>query len=203
MQNTLAIMAKAPAMGRVKTRLAKDVGAVEATRFYRVALACLIRRLGKDPRWTTLIAASPDTHAVPHAPWLQDADAVVPQGDGDLGARMQRVFELAPPGPVVIVGSDIPDISSRHIAQAFAALGSSDAVLGPSADGGYWLVGQKRMPRILEPFGNVEWSSGRERDQTVANFGDARVALLSELSDVDSGVDHTRWREAEGVYKLR
>jgi len=193
MQNTLAIMAKAPAMGRVKTRLAMDVGAVEATRFYRVALARLIRRLGKDPRWTTLIAASPDTHAVPHASWLQDADAVVPQGDGDLGARMQRVFDLAPPGPVVIVGSDIPDISSRHIVQAFSALGSSDAVLGPSADGGYWLVGQKRMPRILEPFGNVEWSSGRERDQTVANFGDARVAMLGELSDVDNGHDHARW----------
>ncbi len=200
MQKTLVIMAKAPAMGRVKTRLAKDVGPVEATRFYRVALARLVRRLGSDPRWKTVIAASPDTHAVPSAPWLEGADAVVPQGEGDLGARMQRVFDLAPPGPVVIVGSDIPEISSIHIAWAFRALGDNDAVIGPSVDGGYWLVGQKRMPRVLAPFGNVDWSSGRERDQTLANFGKASVAILAELSDVDSGADHASWRKVEGVH---
>ncbi len=203
MQNTLAIMAKAPAMGRVKTRLAKDVGLVEATRFYRVALARLIRRLAADPRWRTVIAASPDTQALPDQIWLQDADAVVPQGEGDLGARMQRVFDTAPKGPVVIIGSDIPDISAHHIAHAFKALGNNDAVMGPSVDGGYWLIGQKRMPKVLWPFANVDWSSGKERDQTLANFGKARVAMLDELSDVDSGRDHTRWRKAEGIRFLR
>lgn len=198
MQNTLAIMAKAPAMGRVKTRLARDVGSVEATRFYSVALARLIRRLARDPRWQTVIAASPDTKAHPNERWLQNADAVVPQGEGDLGARMQRVFDNAPHGPVVIIGSDIPDISARHIAQAFKALGNNDAVMGPSVDGGYWLIGQKRMPKVLAPFDNVEWSSGRERDQTIANFGEAQVALLGELSDVDSGADHAKWQMQTG-----
>jgi rSAM/selenodomain-associated transferase 1 len=203
MQNTLAIMAKAPAMGRVKTRLAKDVGLVEATRFYRVALARLIRRLAADPRWQTVVAASPDTQALPDQRWLQNADAVVPQGEGDLGTRMQRVFDTAPKGPVVIIGSDIPDISAHHIAQAFKALGNNDAVMGPSVDGGYWLIGQKRMPKVLMPFENVEWSSGKERDQTLANFGSARVGMLNELSDVDSGVDHAGWRKAEGVLGFR
>ena len=198
MQKTLVIMAKAPAMGRVKTRLARDVGPVEATRFYRVALARLIRRLASDPRWRTVVAASPDAQALPRENWLQDAHAVVPQGTGDLGVRMQRVFDTAPIGSTVIVGSDIPDISTRHIAQAFKALGSSDAVIGPSVDGGYWLVGQKRMPRVLKPFGNVDWSSGREREQTLANFGNARVAMLGELSDVDNGADHARWRRCSG-----
>lgn len=203
MQNTLAIMAKAPAMGRVKTRLAKDVGPVEATRFYRVALARLIRRLAADPRWKTVVAASPDTQALPDQRWLQNADAVVPQGEGDLGARMQRVFDTAPKGLVVIIGSDIPDITSRHIAQAFKALGNSDAVMGPSVDGGYWLIGQKRMPKVLMPFENVEWSSGRECDQTLANFGIARVSMLNELSDVDSGADHADWRQTESVLGIR
>lgn len=198
MQKTLVIMAKAPAMGRVKTRLARDVGPVEATRFYRVALARLIRRLASDPRWRTVVAASPDAQALPRENWLQDAHAVVPQGTGDLGVRMQRVFDTAPTGSTVIIGSDIPDISTRHIAQAFKALGSSDAVIGPSVDGGYWLVGQKRMPRVLKPFGNVDWSSGREREQTLANFGNARVAMLDELSDVDNGADHARWRRCSG-----
>ena len=202
MQHSLVIMAKTPVLGRVKTRLARDVGYVEATRFYRVALARLIRRLGADPRWRTIIAASPDTHALPDAPWLQDAHAVVPQGEGDLGDRMQRVFYQAPAGPVVIIGSDIPDISRRHVAAAFKALGGHDAVMGPSADGGYWLIGQKRLPRVLRPFEGVTWSSGRERDETLANFGDARVALLEQLSDVDSGADHAVWRKAEGIRRL-
>ena len=203
MQKTLVIMAKAPAMGRVKTRLARDIGAVEATRFYRVALARLIRQMASDPRWQTVISASPDTQALPSEHWLLDANAGVPQGNGDLGARMQSVFDKAPCGPTVIVGSDIPDISSKHIAQAFQTLGDHEAVIGPSVDGGYWLIGQKRMPRVLEPFNGVEWSSGRERDQTLANFGNARVAMLGELSDVDNGTDHARWRKAEGIRKLR
>jgi len=198
MQNTLVIMAKAPALGRVKTRLARDVGSVEATRFYRVALSRLIRRLAADPRWVTAVAASPDGEAVVPAPWHADADAVVPQGNGDLGTRMQHMFDIAPPGPVVIIGSDIPDITPAHIASALGALGNADAVIGPSVDGGYWLIGQKRVPKVLRPFASVEWSSGRERDQTLANFGGARVAMLDELSDVDSGADHALWRRRCG-----
>jgi len=199
----LVIMAKAPILGRVKTRLARDVGSVEATRFYRVALARLIRRLAADTRWQTVVAASPDVQALPDQRWLQDADAVMPQGEGDLGARMQRVFDTAPKGPVVIIGSDIPDISACHIAQAFKALGTNEAVMGPSVDGGYWLIGQKRMPKVLMPFENVEWSSGKERDQTLSNFGVARVAMLNDLSDVDSGADHLGWRKTEGVLGFR
>lgn len=61
MQRTLVIMAKAPVLGRVKTRLAREVGAVEAARFYRVALARLLARLGPDPRWLTVVAVAPDT----------------------------------------------------------------------------------------------------------------------------------------------
>ncbi len=198
MQKTLVIMAKAPALGRVKTRLARDVGAVEATRFYRVALARLIRRLAADTRWRTIVAASPDAVALTDAHWLESAHGVVPQGEGDLGDRMQRVFDLAPPGPVVIIGSDIPAIMPQHIADAFKALGNSNAVIGPSVDGGYWLVGQRRSPKVLSAFENVDWSSGRERDQTIANFGSVSIAILGELSDVDSGADHAAWRKVFG-----
>ncbi len=58
----------------------------------------------------------------------------------------------ATPGPVVIIGADIPEITPDHIGRAFAALGRSDAVFGPAADGGYWLVGLKRRPSIREIF---------------------------------------------------
>lgn len=198
MQRTLVIMAKAPVLGRVKTRLAREVGAVEAARFYRVALARLLARLGPDPRWLTVVAVAPDTAHWPAPPWVRDADAVVAQGDGDLGARMQRVFDTAPPGPCVIVGSDIPAIRAAHVAQAFHALGSHDAAMGPTPDGGYWLIGQKRVPRVRRCFAGVEWSSGREGAQTRANLAGARLALLPTLPDVDTGADHARWRAGQG-----
>lgn len=194
MQRTLTIMAKAPALGRVKTRLARDTGAVEATRFYRVALARLLRRLGPDPRWRTIIAIAPDTEHRPLPSWARDADAVMPQGGGDLGRRMQRVFDTAPPGPCIIIGSDIPAIRPHHVAKAFRALGSHDAVMGPTEDGGYWLIGQKRVPRVLRCFAGVAWSSGREGAQTLENLAPARIALVDVLADVDAGPDHARWR---------
>ncbi len=198
MQRTLAIMAKAPALARVKTRLARDVGAVEAARFYRVALSRLLRRLGPDPRWMTVVAIAPDTEVLPVPRWARDADAVMAQGAGDLGARMQRVFDTVPPGPCVIIGSDIPAIRAGHVARAFDALGDADAVIGPTPDGGYWLVGQKRTPKVLRPFAGVAWSSGHERAQTMANFGAARVAMADELADVDDGSEHAVWRREEG-----
>ena len=71
---------------------------------------------------------------------------------------MQRVFDHMPNGPVIIIGSDIPNIRTRDIAQGFQALGQHDAVIGPAPDGGYWLVGQSRRPKVLAMFSNVRWS---------------------------------------------
>ena len=139
----LVIMAKTPAIGRVKTRLARDVGAVEAVRFFRVTAAGLIRRVACDPRWRTVLALAPDRAVHQPGIWPDDLPRIA-QGPGDLGARMGRLFRDLPPGPVVIVGADIPGIRAAHVAAAFAALGRHDAVLGPAEDGGYWLVGLKR-----------------------------------------------------------
>jgi glycosyltransferase A (GT-A) superfamily protein (DUF2064 family) len=105
---------------------------------------------------------------------------------------MQRMFDCLPPGPVVIIGTDIPEIGTRHIAQAFRKLGSNDAVLGPCDDGGYWLVGQRRTPRVLDIFANVRWSSAHTLEDTLANLAGARVAMLEHLGDVDDGTSYRR-----------
>lgn len=188
----LVIFAKAPRMGRVKTRLSRDVGRVTAWGFFRHALAALIRRLSADDRWTTTIAIAPDT-AVGAPIWPRDVDRA-PQGSGDLGNRMQRTFDLMPPGPVVIIGADIPDIQPRHIANAFKKLGDHDAVFGEADDGGYWLVGLKRSPRVRKIFNNVRWSGPHALSDTVANLQGARIARLEKLIDVDDGEDYRRWR---------
>lgn len=192
----LVIMAKRPEIGRVKTRLARDIGAAEALRFFRGASASLIRRIARDPRWQTVIAVAPDNATHDRGIWPSDIPRV-PQGAGDLGARMGRLFLELPPGPVVIVGADIPDIARAHIASAFAALGSHDAVLGPADDGGYWLVGLRRRPRIAEIFADVRWSSEHTFADTAKNIRrqELSLAVLDTLGDIDTGADFSKWRQ--------
>jgi uncharacterized protein len=128
--------------------------------------------------------------------------AVTPQGPGGLGARMQRLMDRLPPGPVVIIGSDIPGIARRDIAAAFHALGAGDAVFGPADDGGYWLVGQRRMPRILRLFDAVRWSSRHTLADTLANVEGRRVCLLRSAADVDGAADYLRWRRGGLAFTL-
>lgn len=120
---------------------------------------------------------------------------VISQGPGDLGARMARVFQSLPPGPALIVGTDIPALTTRHVARAFAALDGADAVFGPAADGGYWLVGLARRRPLPDPFVDVAWSTPHALSQTLANLPKAaRVALVDTLEDVDDRAGYERWR---------
>lgn len=194
MTPTLVVMVKAPVAGAVKTRLARGIGVAAATGFYRSMMAETVRRLGHDPRWRTLLAVAPDP-----AVWLPvwpEGVGLIGQGRGDLGARMGAIFNRLPPGPVVIIGSDIPGIEAADIARAFRVLGGHDAVLGPSPDGGYWLIGLKRVPRVPDPFADVRWSSEHTLADTLGNLAAVRVGLLRELDDIDTADDYAVWRKA-------
>jgi hypothetical protein len=186
-------MAKSPRAGRIKQRLAASVGVVSAARFYRICLAHTLLRLGRDPRWQTLLAVSPDVDV--SAPLWPRGVERVPQGKGDLAVRMQRLFRRLPPGPAIIVGSDIPAISPSDIARAFRLLGNGDAVFGRATDGGYWLVGLRRTPRVLAPFTNVRWSGPHALADTLRNLNGRRVAFAATLSDVDCEEDYRSSRE--------
>jgi len=180
-------MAKAPVAGAVKTRLARQVGVAQATRFTRASATALLARVGCDPRWQTILAVTPDP--VPACRCWPRRVPRMPQGRGDLGARMQRIFDALPPGPVLIVGTDVPGITRSHIAHAFRLLGRHDAVLGSAADGGYWLVGLKRRPRTLQIFADVRWSSPHALADTLVNLRGRSVAFAATLSDVDDAKD--------------
>lgn len=183
----LFIMVKEPVAGRVKTRLARGIGTVAATAAYRTMLSSVVARLGYDNRWQTVLAVGPDTGTTSRI--LPSGTSRIPQGGGDLGDRLQRIFETAPPGPVVVIGTDIPAITATDIALAFRALGPHDAVLGPSHDGGYWLIGMKRRPRVPQAFAHVRWSSEHALADTAANLKHLRVARLRFLDDVDTADD--------------
>jgi rSAM/selenodomain-associated transferase 1 len=190
----LVIMAKTPNRGVVKRRLAREIGSGAATRFYRNCLLHTVLRLAPDPRWRTVIAFDGGKEGASClAPVLGEIE-LVPQHRGDLGTRMQCLFDRLPPGPILIVGSDIPSIRPAHIAEAFRLLARADAVLGPAPDGGYWLVGLKRTPRALAPFAGVRWSGPHAFADTLANLKGRRVALAAKLSDVDAAEDLRRER---------
>lgn len=191
----LAVMAKAPRLGAVKTRLAAGIGAVAALGFYRSSSTAVMARLGPDPRWQTHLFLAPDRAPVPAA-WAAAVDHVHGQGRGDLGARMDHVFQTLPAGPVIIVGADIPDLTAARVANGFKALGEADMVLGPAEDGGYWLIGARRRPVWKNVLGNVRWSSPHTLSDTLANIEAAGLthALLETLPDIDTAEDLAGWR---------
>ena len=190
----LVIFAKQPRLGRVKTRLAADIGHLDALAFYRRTFFSVTRRLASDHRWRTWLAVTPDRTVFDDVPW-PPAHGRISQGGGDLGRRMAGVAAGLGPGPVVIIGADVPHIQSHHIAAAFKILGNHDVVFGPAKDGGYWLVGMKRRPAFTDIFKGVRWSTEHALGDTIANLGPGwRHALLETLADIDDGDAYQRWK---------
>ena len=189
-------MVKEPRAGRVKTRLAREIGVVAATQFYRQAAAAVIGRLSRAPGFETWLSVAPDT-AMRGRAW----DRHVPrrkQGAGDLGQRMQRIMDWPGRGPIIIVGTDIPAIEPTHIRDAFRRLAGCDAVFGPTPDGGYWLVGLRRSPRVLKPFAHVRWSSEYALEDTEGNLMDYQVGRATSLGDVDTAAEWWQVRAWSG-----
>ncbi|HEX5327443.1 MAG TPA: TIGR04282 family arsenosugar biosynthesis glycosyltransferase [Acetobacteraceae bacterium] len=187
MKDTVVVFARAPRLGAVKRRLAREIGNRAALRFHCATLKTLLRQLVGDRRFRTILAITPDR-----------ARFVLPcrvgrqgQGSGDLGRRMDRAFWAFRHRRAAIVGADIPDAGATDIAEAFRALGRADAAFGPSADGGYWLValGPRRPAR---PFASVRWSTEHALADTLRNFAGRRVACLRVLHDVDTAEDFRR-----------
>ena len=188
MRRTLILFARAPRLGGGKSRLARDIGAVAALRFEWLMLARSRRRFGRDKRWRLRLAITPDREA--------RRLGGLPQGRGDLGERMRRAMAACVPGPVVLIGSDIPALTAAHIAEAFALLGRHDIVFGPASDGGFWLAGcRHRMPA----FGSVRWSTRHALEDVLTNLHKSLlVGLAATLDDVDDVAGYRRLGQVRG-----
>lgn len=197
MMRHLVIFTRAAQLGCVKRRLAADIGALAALRFHNKMQAQLAQGIAKDKRWKTWIAITPYIRTKNS---LLSGAQILNQGRGDLGQRMAHCFRALPPGPAVLIGSDIPGINAAHIARAFSVLGRRDAVFGPATDGGYWLVGLKRLRPIGGPHGRnlfscVRWSGPHALADTINAMGShARAGFVDSLPDVDSAEDYHHWR---------
>lgn len=185
MRSKLVIMIKEPHPGRVKTRLGRDIGLTNSAWWFRHQVRALLRRI-EDPRWGTLLAVTPDVEGLTSRIWPAHLPRVA-QGRGTLGDRMSRLLRGLPNGPVCIIGADIPNITRPRIAEAFKALGHTEAVFGPAPDGGYWLVGMKRArPPVRTILQNVRWSTEHALNDSTRSLGDVSIAQVATLRDVDT-----------------
>ncbi len=195
----LVLFAKAPRSGEVKTRLAAEIGAEAALDFYRSCLATALGELGAAGRpWRLRIAVTPD-EAIDDPVWPGTVERC-PQGAGDLGERMLRVLSQAHPNaPVLIVGSDIPELTAAHVERARSALADHDLVIGPSPDGGYWLIGARRPPP-QSLFEAVRWSTPNALADTLRNASALSVAFADILADIDDGASFRRFMARVGSH---
>jgi len=186
MRDTVIVFARAPRLGKVKRRLARDIGDRAALGFHIGTLTDLVRDLVSCGRFDVVLAATPDRAHVRLPVRVQRID----QGHGDLGARMTRALGRYRKGHVALMGCDIPQAGAADIRTAFRRLGTADAVFGPAADGGYWLIALgPRRPADL--FGNPRWSSEHALADTLKKFRHHRVSFVRRLPDVDTVAD---WR---------
>ena len=184
------LFAKAPRPGRVKTRLAEAIGARAAADLYRSMAGDAVERL-RCPAYDLVVCYDPPTAAPEFRAWLGEDVALMPQAAGDLGRRMDSALgaalEIA--SAACVVGTDVPDLSARVVQEAFEGLEKADLVIGPSEDGGYYLLALKRpCPELFE---GMPWSTPDVLRRTLAaarRLG-LRVGTLETLRDVDTPAD--------------
>jgi rSAM/selenodomain-associated transferase 1 len=185
---TLIVFARPPAIGVGKTRLAADIGRVEAWRVYR-ALSHKILHQVRDPRWQTVVrlAGRGRSNHWPAGLGYQD------QGRGGLGRRLQAALRAHASGPVMIIGTDCPDATAGQIAKALKVLPRHGAVLGPALDGGFWLIAlSARRSRTVRLDRGIAWSSAQTLADTEAALGH-RCDRIATLADIDTGNDLKTW----------
>lgn len=186
----LIIFVKAPRRGSVKTRLAGAIGIEAACEAYQKMVEELVERLATIP--TVELRFTPDDAVTEIRQWRRDNWHLRPQGEGDLGRRLERAFADAFANGaqyVVVIGSDCPMITPDDIRSAWTVLETNDVVLGPAQDGGYWLIGLGEPRPAL--FQSIDWSTDKVLKQTLRRVRarNLKVELLRELRDVDTESD--------------
>jgi hypothetical protein len=192
-QRRLVIFIKNPVYGRVKTRLAADLGNEQALSIYRQllthtrtqALACAAERLLFYSDTIDELDEWPVAFFSKHL-----------QHGSDLGARMAHALGQALAGAerAVLIGSDIPGLTAGILTQAFDLLDAHDFVLGPAADGGYYLIGMRQPAAAV--FENITWSTPTVLQATLGRIQalGGSCGLLPTLSDIDTAADWQAWQ---------
>lgn len=196
-ETTLFIMTKAPVAGRVKTRLGATVGYGRAATLFSamVELTMARTRGARDilPALRVVVAVDePSGLRSPYRCWPTPGSEIArcPQGPGDLGARMRRLAQSVAGKPVLFIGADCPDLQSKHLVAAACALQGHDAVMGPAADGGFWLLGLRQFRAAPDQFFGVRWSTPYAGTDMLDSLPNSfQTKFLPILNDIDDEAD--------------
>ncbi len=188
----ILLFVKYPAKGKVKSRLADDLNEETAICLYRRFVDDILRTL-KECGYPFTVWFSPPDANEKISQWLGEGNVYVPQIGHDLGEKMKHAFlQTFSQGftQVLLIGSDLPDLSSSLLRDAFV-LDHADAVIGPSFDGGYYLIGFRHDTFSEEIFDNMHWSSDGVFRETMARLRRKRylVHVLPERRDIDRADD--------------
>lgn len=191
----ILIFAKAPVAGQVKTRLGKDIGFDEAVEVYKSLLLHTFDQVLDNPFAQVSCYTTDPEHDYFFPYQNKGINFHLQEGD-DLGQRMFNAFKetLTQFNKVLLMGVDCPVLNPAHLQQSLTALEQgNDAVLIPSEDGGYALIGLTRLERDI--FSGVEWSTGKVLSQTIKRFKRLGYSWhqLESLWDVDTLEDYHRW----------
>ena len=195
----LAVMAKIPAAGEVKTRLCPPLAPAEAAALARCFLLDRLEQLGEVSDGDALVAFAPKERDAELRDVLPAGVRLVPQEGADLGARLDRVLtDLLAEGyaGAIAVDADSPTLPTAYLRRACAVIrdGAVDVVVGPCEDGGYYLIGLRVPAPAL--FRDMPWSTPMVTEETLARTRrlGLRLALLPSWFDVDRGEDLARLR---------
>ena len=191
----LVMFVRFPGQGQVKSRLAKDLGAEAATDLYRCFVQDLSESFSKEA-YRLCIAFHPEEREREMREMLGDEFSYIPQMGGDLGERMKLAFlRCFSEGArsVVLIGSDIPDLPARIIDEAFRALRHYGVVIGPSVDGGYYLIGFRQDTLNGDVFAGLPWGAETVFQETtnILHTAGALVHVLPVWRDIDNREDIT------------
>ena len=189
MSTCAVLFAKKPIPGAVKTRLQSYLSAHEAARLYEAMLLDCATALHATKAAAKIVAFAPVNAEEALRTLLAPIGTFeyVPQLEADLGQRMEGLMQWAfarGAERVVLVGSDSPSLPAAYIDEGLALLREKEVVLGPSTDGGYYLVGRRKEASQI--FQDVAWSTGMVLEQTLARLGTQTLGLLSPWYDVDT-----------------
>jgi hypothetical protein len=190
-------MVRYPVAGKAKTRLAASMGSEKAVEFYRICARQILREMNSLPTQVSkyiFFTDSPDHQNVEE--WAGPGFNFKAQAGEDLGERLVNAFREVfseGAGKAVIIASDVPDISADIVNRAMEALDCCDIVLGPSHDGGYYLLGMSKPHQEL--FQGIPWSSAEVMKRTLARAGEMGLTtyMLPALIDIDNFEDFKMW----------
>jgi hypothetical protein len=185
----IIVFAKAPIVGHVKTRLAKDMDASLVVLLYRNFVKDIIDKISDMGHPIKIFYDPPGSESLMRE-WLGDYHELVLQTGFDLGQKMSNAFEYVfkhGNRQAVLMGADLPDLPKKIISDAMHVLKSKDAVIGPAADGGYYLIGFSSATYLQTIFTDIAWGSSAvfQKTMDILTSSGLLVHPLPEWRDVD------------------